>query len=110
MDKLMKFLGGQEFYELMQAYRHSAVSDQKEVTERFEEVTNAILESTGKRKFVITSVEYGPGDRERNYRVQLCHVPSGIKHWDGFTIPVENFGTTILTPGTKFIVEILDDK
>ena len=43
--RLMESLNGQEFYELMQAYRHAPIGDQLDVASAFGEVKKFILSS-----------------------------------------------------------------
>jgi spore cortex formation protein SpoVR/YcgB (stage V sporulation) len=43
-----EFLESQEFYKLMQAYRHSTLLSQTETMRTFEAVKNAILEQLNK--------------------------------------------------------------
>ncbi len=49
---LRDFLDSQDFYELMQAYRHARVEDQKRVCECFETVKSKILENANDEPFV----------------------------------------------------------
>jgi len=66
-----------------------------------------------KRVFIITEIErFSAGERDRfkawsAYRVQMCHDPNGIKAWDSFQIPTENFGDKELPVGTKFTLRVL---
>jgi hypothetical protein len=43
-DRLTEWLEGQEFYELMQAYRHTPVTLQAQVVEQFEAIKKRLLD------------------------------------------------------------------
>lgn len=109
IDKLKTWLCGQEFYHLMQMYRHTPLGETANTFERYEAVKSAILEAVGKRTFIVTSVEHslrGP----MNYRVQLAHSTNESDvSLEGFSIPIDNLGPTLLEPGTRFTIEILND-
>lgn len=69
MKRLQQFLDSEEFYSLMQTYRH-AFTHQAAVVNAFNGVREAVLEAAGKRFFTITSVGYNNANEPVNYTLQ----------------------------------------
>lgn len=106
MNRLQRFLASEEFYGLMQTYRHASIIGQEKVVSAFNEVREAILQAAGKNHFVITSVGYNMQNEAVSYTLQPVYGLDKLNRQ--FDIPVRALGSEVLKPGTRITVEIQD--
>ena len=106
MKRLQQFLNSEQFYSLMQTYRHASIVGQAAVVEAFNGVREAVLEAAGKRFFTVTSVGYNNANEPVSYALRPSYGSSKVD--DTFQIPVKVLGNEVLKPGTRLVIEIQD--
>jgi hypothetical protein len=106
MKRLQRFLNSEQFYSLMQTYRHASIVGQVAVQTAFDSVREAVLAAAGKRYFTVTGIGYNNKNEPVKYIINPSYGKGDAS--EIFDIPVKALGAELLKPGTRLVIEVED--